>query len=476
MAMQASRTFTTDDQDRFAALSGDFNPIHLDELTARRTLAGAPIVHGVHLLLWGLESLAADSKLPFPVGALNYRFRNRLYLGDRVDTSIERRSGQQVRLKAVAGTREVLALDLMTADPARERIDLPLTADAPQALQTSACELALEDIRDQTGNLPFANPPLQYAETYSHAARLLGAPRLAALGCSSYLVGMVVPGLYSLYSDAHWRLHAVDPMVNALRYRVSSLDPRFRRVRIDVAGPGLSGTITAVSRPPPVQQPPLSAVASRVTAGEFSSQSALIVGGSRGLGEVTAKLIAAGGGRVCITYARGESDARRVAAEITRAGGRCEVIAYDIGRDAREQLCELAANHTHIYYFATPGIAHRVSSLSAGDRLQEFDRFYLHGFRKLVMAAKALWPQGFAAFYPSTVYIQQPPPGLTQYAMSKAAGEVQCAEMARVLPEVKILVERLPRLLTDQTADVSGQDAGDPVPPLLAVIRHMRES
>jgi acyl dehydratase len=474
--MQASRTFTTDDQERFAALSGDFNPIHLDELTARRTLAGAPIVHGVHLLLWGLEILASDSNLPLPVGALNYRFRNRMYLGDRVDTTIEHRSGQPVRLKAVARTREVLALDLMPADPSCERIGAAPPADPPEALRTSACELALEDIRDQTGTLPFANGPLQYAEAFPHAAQLLGAARVAALGCSSYLVGMVVPGLYSLYNEAHWHLHAGDPTVDALRYRVSSLDPRFRRVRIDVAGPGLSGTISAVSRPPPVQQPPMSALASRVTAREFSSQSALIVGGSRGLGEVTAKLIAAGGGRVCITYARGEADARRVAAEITRAGGQCEVIAYDIGRDAREQLCELAANYTHIYYFATPGIAHQASSLSAQDRLQEFNRFYLHGFRELVTAAKALRPQGFAVFYPSTVYIQQHPPGMMQYAMSKAAGEALCADMTRVLPEVKILVERLPRLLTDQTADVIGQDADDPVPPLLAVIRHMKES
>jgi hypothetical protein len=474
--MQASRTFTTDDQERFAALSGDFNPIHLDELCARRTLAGAPIVHGVHLLLWGLEILASDSNLPLPVGALNYRFRNRVYLGDRVDTGVEHRSGQHVRLKAVARTREVLALDLMPADPSRERIDTALTADPPEALQLSACELALEDIRDQTGTLPFASRPLRYAETFPHAARLLGAPRVAALGCSSYLVGMVVPGLHSLYNGAHWHLHAGDPTVDALRYRVSSLDPRFRRVQIEVAGPGLSGTITAVSRPPPVQQPRMSALASRVTAGEFSSHSALIVGGSRGIGEVTAKLIAAGGGRVCITYARGESDARRVAAEISRAGGQCEVIAYDVGRDAREQLRELAASYTHIYYFATPGIAHRASSPGAGDRLQEFNRFYLHGFRELVMAAKALRPQGFAVFYPSTVYIQQHPPGMTEYAMSKAAGEVQCADMARVLPEVKILVERLPRLLTDQTAEVIQQDAGDPVPTLLAVIRHMKES
>lgn len=474
--MQASRTFTSDDQERFAALSGDFNPIHLDELTSRRTLAGAPIVHGVHLLLWGLGILASHWSLALPVGALSYRFRNRAYPGDRVEATIGHRSGQCIRFKAVVGALEVLGLDLMPADALRERSGTLLRGDSREALRTSACELALEDIPGRAGTLPFASRPQQYAEAFPLAAHLLGAPRVATLGCSSYLVGMVLPGLHSLYSDAHWYLDADDQTIEALHYRVISLDPRFRRVQINVAGPGLSGSITAVSRPSPVQQPSMSILAPRVAAREFGSQHALVIGGSRGLGEVTAKLIAAGGGRVCISYAQGESDARRVAAEIIRAGAQCEVTAYDVAGDARAQLREQAASYTHIYYFATPGITHRSSSLGAEDRLQGFNRFYLHGFRELVMAAKALRAQGFAVFYPSTIYIQRPPPGMSEYAHSKAAGEALCAELARVFPEIRILVERLPRLLTDQTAALVPQDAGDPVAPLLAVIRRMKDS
>ena len=48
-------------------------------------------------------------------------------------------------------------------------------------------------------------------------------------------------------------------------------------------------------------------VAHRVRPGIFAGQTALIVGGSRGLGEVTAKLIAAGGGTPIITYQAGKS-------------------------------------------------------------------------------------------------------------------------------------------------------------------------
>jgi len=60
---------------------------------------------------------------------------------------------------------------------------------------------------------------------------------------------------------------------------------------------------------------------------EFAGQRALIVGGSRGLGELTAKIIAAGGGHTIITYSVGKEDAERVAAEIEGFGATCDVLA-----------------------------------------------------------------------------------------------------------------------------------------------------
>ena len=36
-------------------------------------------------------------------------------------------------------------------------------------------------------------------------------------------------------------------------------------------------------------------------------------------------------------------------------------------------------------------------------------------------------------FYPSTVFVQDRPQEMTEYAMSKAAGEILCADIARYL-------------------------------------------
>ena len=40
-------------QERFAEFSGDRNPMHMDLVAARRTQAGAPVVHGVPYIAMG---------------------------------------------------------------------------------------------------------------------------------------------------------------------------------------------------------------------------------------------------------------------------------------------------------------------------------------------------------------------------------------------------------------------------------------
>ena len=49
------RVFCHADQLAFAEFSGDYNPLHVDPIAARRLLFGEQVVHGIHLALWGLD-------------------------------------------------------------------------------------------------------------------------------------------------------------------------------------------------------------------------------------------------------------------------------------------------------------------------------------------------------------------------------------------------------------------------------------
>ena len=242
-------------------------------------------------------------------------------------------------------------------------------------------------------------------------------------------------------------------------------------VTIAVAGGGIAGELTAFALQPAAQHD-LADVARHVRAGEFADTTALIVGGSRGLGAVTARAIAAGGGRVVVTYRAGERDARAIADEL--GADRCRVVRYDARAAAAPQLAELAWDVSQLYYFATPHIFRQKAAWWDAHRFAEFCAVYVDGFADACAALRARGPS-ITAFYPSSVAVEDRPRDMTEYSMAKAAGEMLCADMNRFEPGVRVLVKRLPRVATDQTATLVAVASADPLDVMLPIVRELHE-
>ena len=85
-----TRTVTEQDITAFARLTGDTNPLHLDEDYARTTRFGRRIAHG--FLTAGLISAVLGTKLPGP-GAIyleqHLRFTKPVYPGDSITAVVE---------------------------------------------------------------------------------------------------------------------------------------------------------------------------------------------------------------------------------------------------------------------------------------------------------------------------------------------------------------------------------------------------
>ena len=107
---------------------------------------------------------------------------------------------------------------------------------------------------------------------------------------------------------------------------------------------------------------------------------------------------------------------------------------------------------------------------SRAPRLDAFLSVYVEGFLNLAEALRAR-RSDVSLFYPSSVAVAERPRGMLEYAMAKAAGETLCAEINQALRPLHVTVDRLPRLLTDQTASVIGASAPSPVDHMLAVVR-----
>jgi len=279
--------------------------------------------------------------------------------------------------------------------------------------------------------------------------------------------------LHSIYSELSVKACEVDQTEGTLNFRVSDTDLRFNALEQEISGGGISGVVRSFVRQPPSRQASMQDLAGVVAPGEFTGTVALVVGGSRGLGELTAKLIATGGGRIILTWQSGQQDAENVADEIRSAGGVCDTVAYDVLQPAAEQFAALPALPTHMYYFATCAIFRSQGEVFSSSRLQEFLAFYVDGFWKLVRGLHALQPD-ISVFYPSSVAVIERPRGMTEYSMAKTAGEVLCADLTKALAPMKITVSRLPRLPTDQTAVITPVETADPVETMLPIVREVQ--
>jgi hypothetical protein len=473
--MLASRTFTMADQLRFATVSGDRNPMHLDAVLARRTQAAVPVVHGIHLLLWSLDALAqAGFGLP-PVRRLTARF-NRFVAVDEMVTlvladqnEVNSRFDLVLNLVTAGLTVAQITVDFGASARTVKTAVFPNTVSAP----TEPYNLTFEQMEGLSGRLAFASAPESVTAMFPGASGWLGSCRVAALAASSLLVGMVCPGLHSIYRSLTVDTSDDQDPEDVLDFRVIPADPRFRVMRLAIVGGGLAGTVDSLLRVPPVPQAPSHELIGLVEPSEFAGSTALIVGGSRGLGEVTAKLLAAGGAKVLITYRVGSAEADAVVRDICAAGGTCKALVYDVGKTAEPQLSTLGDAPTHAYYFATPTIFREQSALFARTRLDAFLDTYVDGFLHLAQALRAR-RSDVSLFYPSSVFVAERPRGMIEYAMAKAAGETLCSEMNLAWTPLHVTIERLPRLRTDQTASIIGARLDTPTAPLLSVVRKVQ--
>jgi hypothetical protein len=274
---------------------------------------------------------------------------------------------------------------------------------------------------------------------------------------------MECPGLHSLYAGLALEFDAPQGAAE-MTYDVTNVDDRFSLIELGVRGVGARGTLRAFVRPPPQAQPRFARAAALDQPDEFKNWRALVVGGSRGLGEVAAKLVAAGGGAVCVTFHQGRADAQAVCAELQAAGADASAVQFDVTGD---EFPTLPWAPSHLLYFATPHIAGGRAAAFSGAKFEELCRCYVTGFERTFSALKP----PVAVLYPSTVFLDETTPNMAEYCAAKAAGEELCRHLAKRANDCRIRFPRMPRMLTDQTSGFIAMEAADPLTAILHELR-----
>lgn len=469
-------TITTETTQSFARLSGDYNPLHLDPVAARRTQFGRTLIHGVCGTLQALDLWLSQHPGFRALQSLQVRYARPITQGQDITLLAGHEAGR-VRIELHAAGARCQMIDVQFA---RDDSGPQLAPQfSPAVAAPPACrEPDIANLEGLTGAADLSWDDALAAELFPHATAALPARQLACVLATTRIVGMQCPGLHSVYSNLELAfVEAGDEASSSqLHYGVTTADPRFNRVVMGVCNAYAQGTIEAFFRAVPAEQAAMSDVVRAVPEGAFAGQNALLVGASRGLGEVMAKVLAAGGAGVTLTYARGKDDAAKVARDIATQRPRPAVLHHDVlSGNIGEALAQNIGGYTHIYYLASPIIEKGDSGRWNGELFATFCRFYIDGLATLLEHARNAAGKDHARhlFIPSSVFLDGDVKGFDEYIAAKHAAEAYAGRFTAGNRNWTVSAPRLPRLLTDQT---SGVDDSGPEITLATIAAVLRET
>jgi len=470
--MMHERKFTLEDQNIFARLSGDYNKLHVDKIAARRYLFGGQVVHGIHIVLWALDQWLETSPNPVELVSLRVDFDKNLSVGEKVNCRVVSEGNNRIELKIYEEGQICLSISVGWKLPSAQAAD-NLNTGFPA--ERNCKVLSSEEVKKASGELALYIDKHTAGELFPQVAKKLPFMQMAQILASTRLVGMECPGFHSIFFALDVKFEGVKGSAPVLKYRVVNFDNRFSLSSIEVQGPSMKGTLKAFLRPPPTQQAGFSDLCKIVTADEFNGQRALIIGGSRGLGELVSKLLAAGGARIILTYVEGKEDAQRVMEEIVSKGGtQADIMYFNVLAPGESQTDHLVNfSPTHLYYFATPPIAANKEGFSV-KLFRKFCDYYVGGFSDTLEFILEHAPGLRKIFYPSSVFVEELPVSLGEYACAKAAGEALCLFIGKRKKNILINAPRLPKMATDQTASLMLDDRSDPVETMLKQLRDFK--
>jgi hypothetical protein len=468
------RTFTSDDQLAFAKLSGDYNPLHLDPLLARRLLFGRQVVHGLHALFWSLDHYVKTRRQPLELLTVKTNFQAAIGLGQTVDCIYRPRDESRVEIQLQADKTLTAWIQIAWSPLRHHRSDvLPTRPQKPGKCR----ERSLEEAAAAAGDVSLYIDKELAASLFPNLMRVFPPMQLAALLATTRLVGMECPGLHSIYSGLDLTFSPDRNGVPKLNYHVANCNRRLALLLMDVEAPGMKGQIKTFLRPKPQAQAAFDEIRRSVEPEEFSAQRALIIGGSRGLGEVTAKLLAAGGAEILLTYCHGQQDAQHIVAEIVSQGAKANCFRLNVLEPPPDLPTRVAdpSKPLYLYYFATPFIFGAAKGKFSSRRFNKFSQYYVIGLLRTLQAVAASLAGLQKIFYPSSAAIEELPLNMGEYAAAKMAGEILCDFLQKANPTLTIHKPRLPRMATDQTVSLLPVNNQDPASVLLTHLRYLRQ-
>jgi 3-oxoacyl-[acyl-carrier protein] reductase len=445
--------------DRFAELTGDRSSLHTDDAFARRTRFRERAAHGMLAIL----SLATLASLQPEAGGVRLEsikghFRAPIRPRDRLVLRIDIEPDGEARRFSATWTRADHGTVLAVAQGRYRPVALTgQRSSGPDALARPGFEeldLDLESLEERTETIRFAADPGLFERLESEVLVPMGlergavvSPELLAVLMLSPLVGMRLPGRRAVFLRFALDFnHAIEPGQDCA---LTGTTQRVQRgaelisagVGLEVSGvPVATGSFEALVTSPPTTMPSPAELTDAYLDLGLKGRVALVVGGSRGIGEVTAKFLALLGASVALTYYRGAADAERIVEAIRAAGGIASCFACDVRRADQVATMVDAVSETFggIDILVNCFVGSSDPSPTIGNHwdgyLEELE-VSVKGMHNVCSAVVPIMQRrgGGKIINFSTVFVRNPVSGQSRYTTAKGAVEAYTRSLAKEL-------------------------------------------
>lgn len=448
----------------FVDLSGDNNPMHTNSTISRRLLFGKPVIHGVYSLLFIMDTFFKETKINNKIDSLNVKFVSPIFHNDKLHVQLDY-ADEFHKIKVFVGSEIKFVASLKFENEYSKNVSFAFTNKCPKLILPQ--QVNFDKALGLKYRLNLFLDINKFLKLFPNLNCSLNYNLFSILLASTRSVGVFCPGANSLYSEL--KISKSDSFKTNFNLIVSKVYKSINLIKMNFESFNYNGQISSFFRQMPKKQIEYNRVKQIVEKNDFINKKVLIIGGSRGLGEISAKILSAGGAFVTITYARGKTEAESIFNEISPTNDNFSILQLDV-KKIEEIKIEKFKDYDSILYFATPFIRSNNNDFDQ-QLFDSFNEFYVKGFKKIYDLACL---NGISKiFYPSSIFVDENPPNFKEYVKSKLEGEKLCIKLNKKLSGPYIYSPRLPKLSTDQTAGLYGEFGQDPFPVILKEINKL---
>jgi FkbH-like protein len=458
--------FSIEELNQFAAISHDRNPLHVDQLYARKTPFGQRVVFGALAVLKCLAHTSFAKELNLV--KLSVEFHNTIFVAtqyavnfyeDATGTgTIALKDGNRTLLR-IAYQRQFTAFNLLAHTP--KMVTTTRTDAAEKRIDTLMVGEEFRGVYDLQFNNDSERQNLLPLDLYG------GQTEHQLIMLTSYLVGMEIPGRQALFSKLELEFTSALPKDSNVLYNVvlANIDPHLGLLFLDLLVTDTAGNPIAAGK----IQAFIRNTLTRASHAEVTrllhlakdrplqGKTALVIGGSRGLGAELVQALALCGADVYLNYATCDDDAHALKESLIELPNQIHLIKgsvddIDFCKKIKKDILSVQSSLDMVICNACSSPQVMTIDENTSAAMDDYIRNNMHLVTNpLQIFISELQKSGGTFCAISSIYVATGSKDFPQYVALKNVVEGIVKSASLIHKNVKFLLPRPPKLLTDMS-------------------------